>query len=976
MDISDVAISCDGQRYVMESDDLGLRVLLRTASDDSVSKPLTTGEPIEISRSISLSCNRCDSETAFNFIVGRVHRCSSCGQAFSWLQLEEAFAQPVDYPFRRVRDLDPSRHPALVALSIAKIDRAHIFGDDFYADLQECINRLGNVIDLEMGDLEGEYYFLSRFLVARYGSNEPTRFVLKVFFFYQAYRALDSLGGGWPRAELLRLGRELTKHISRGIPLENEEGDDWGEANAIAAPILLMAFARMKEIYGESDDADGAPKEELEFWSRMLFPVALGQIAATDTMHAPIRLFASVALIWSSYAGWIPDSEAGWVTNLCYNIIVQGAFKTRHEDESETRHIKAFVVPPSSELDLEDVLVAIANGLIGHIQRRQIQTTFYANFVFLRSFLYTPAFKEYALEGKEASARNEAEDELTQSFFQRIAWLYEQLSKEPDRWQLNKRCYWALEAGRLALAASRRFGGTELRSLCHIFLEGACIFVLRDEFLLLPHDRQLLSIERACETLTTLCIYYADIGWIDEALSLMGFYRGWIINARAHERSQGTGADDGSKGRITSEVEAVAQLFSWERGEMLAKLTGVDPVHAALAAGAGNPGGILQAMQGMLPSRGSKNPKQRSELVVFGDDFDDDRVYRAINDRLNASRKRILIASIAWTESPFDPTQIVAIAILCWGGGGAEQRMERVLWEFPKSVLMGIEVLTKIPPGIWREGRLQRLAAEASDRVINPFLAKLPDFDFAELAVCGPGTFAVLPLESIFANAGFPLLPVTTLSSLRPMSVANRAECATSRRRIAVMAFRGESLPQVEREIARITQLPGTQVSRIDCFDMTADAILAAFGSSNDIVHCCAHGCYIEDDPDASSLVFGDKLAPGKGAVSAAQIAYKAALRPGTLVVLSACSSALVPDDKANSWRGLAGAFLRAGASGVIAARWPVSDSAAAALFAAFYDRLTEIGEPQTALRDAKAALRGMGKKLEEWDCFGYFGAL
>jgi CHAT domain-containing protein len=57
---------------------------------------------------------------------------------------------------------------------------------------------------------------------------------------------------------------------------------------------------------------------------------------------------------------------------------------------------------------------------------------------------------------------------------------------------------------------------------------------------------------------------------------------------------------------------------------------------------------------------------------------------------------------------------------------------------------------------------------------------------------------------------------------------------------------------------------------------------------------------------------------------------------------------------------GLTRAFLAAGASGVIASLWPVSDASTAALMQEFYRLLWDEEEPRTAaeaLREARLAL-------------------
>jgi CHAT domain-containing protein len=78
---------------------------------------------------------------------------------------------------------------------------------------------------------------------------------------------------------------------------------------------------------------------------------------------------------------------------------------------------------------------------------------------------------------------------------------------------------------------------------------------------------------------------------------------------------------------------------------------------------------------------------------------------------------------------------------------------------------------------------------------------------------------------------------------------------------------------------------------------------------------------------------------------------------PGTLVVLSACETGAGRLLAGEGVLSLSRAFLRAGASGTVAALWPVGP-ATADLMGAFYPALARGAAPAAALRQAKLALR------------------
>jgi CHAT domain-containing protein len=82
----------------------------------------------------------------------------------------------------------------------------------------------------------------------------------------------------------------------------------------------------------------------------------------------------------------------------------------------------------------------------------------------------------------------------------------------------------------------------------------------------------------------------------------------------------------------------------------------------------------------------------------------------------------------------------------------------------------------------------------------------------------------------------------------------------------------------------------------------------------------------------------------------------------GQLVVLSACQTALASGALADvpmgdDWVGLVQAFLESGASGVLAAQWPVEDRATARLMGRFYRGVGDGQPPPAALATAQRAM-------------------
>jgi tetratricopeptide (TPR) repeat protein len=94
------------------------------------------------------------------------------------------------------------------------------------------------------------------------------------------------------------------------------------------------------------------------------------------------------------------------------------------------------------------------------------------------------------------------------------------------------------------------------------------------------------------------------------------------------------------------------------------------------------------------------------------------------------------------------------------------------------------------------------------------------------------------------------------------------------------------------------------------------------------------------------------------------------------LAVLSGCATALAGRRDGRSMATLSGAFLGAGARGVVATLWAVGDRAAEALMVQFFDQLARGVEPAEALRRAKSKLahdpRWRGRT--DWSAFVLLG--
>jgi CHAT domain-containing protein/tetratricopeptide (TPR) repeat protein len=137
--------------------------------------------------------------------------------------------------------------------------------------------------------------------------------------------------------------------------------------------------------------------------------------------------------------------------------------------------------------------------------------------------------------------------------------------------------------------------------------------------------------------------------------------------------------------------------------------------------------------------------------------------------------------------------------------------------------------------------------------------------------------------------------------------------------------------------------------------------------------HFATHG----DFDTASPLKSGLDLA-GRERLNLETLFETRGLGAPRLVILSACETGLYDlGELPHEFIGLPGAFLQAGAAGVIATLWPVVDIATALLLGRFYDiYLGERASPSGALRAAQLWLRGATRDelrgaIDRWSAEG-----
>jgi CHAT domain-containing protein len=142
-------------------------------------------------------------------------------------------------------------------------------------------------------------------------------------------------------------------------------------------------------------------------------------------------------------------------------------------------------------------------------------------------------------------------------------------------------------------------------------------------------------------------------------------------------------------------------------------------------------------------------------------------------------------------------------------------------------------------------------------------------------------------------------------------------------------------------------------------FEANRETLLGIPLADYRVIHFATHGVIDTRYPDLSALALSGVDAAGapmNGLLGLPDV-YALDLN-ADLVVLSACETALGRDIRGEGLLGLTQGFLYAGAKGVVASLWPVTDRATAELMRRFYDHMLRDGlRPADALRRAQLSI-------------------
>jgi CHAT domain-containing protein len=273
---------------------------------------------------------------------------------------------------------------------------------------------------------------------------------------------------------------------------------------------------------------------------------------------------------------------------------------------------------------------------------------------------------------------------------------------------------------------------------------------------------------------------------------------------------------------------------------------------------------------------------------------------------------------------------------------------------------------------------LDRELRSIHDAVVAP-LALPPST--REIVVAPVGPLRMLPFAALRDGAGRHLVQTASIVVASSLSEVEATAAPSSGASPQVLVV-GEPLTD-RAKWPQMAALPfaGREADAVAAFydhpalltrgTATKAALLSRLPSA-DVFHFAGHAVANEDFPELSRLLLSATTADD-GELPAAEL-DGSRLRPGSTVVLSACSTGFGPVRRAAGVQSLAQAFLSKGAGSVIAASWDVEDFDTSELMIAFHRRLSQGASPAESLRSAQTTLIAAGKPVSAWAGFTVFG--
>ncbi|MEO5560400.1 MAG: CHAT domain-containing protein [Dokdonella sp.] len=264
-------------------------------------------------------------------------------------------------------------------------------------------------------------------------------------------------------------------------------------------------------------------------------------------------------------------------------------------------------------------------------------------------------------------------------------------------------------------------------------------------------------------------------------------------------------------------------------------------------------------------------------------------------------------------------------------------------------------------------GNSVALIRQAADALSFDLLATAPiEAQRRTLLVDAGGELAGIPWTVLrWRGSDVDLIENTTISLVQPQLLCCDSQVAAPLRGRVFVTLRQQSADAGRPELptaAVETQLISSAVGNAGAFTATfttdRDAVFDALKQPGDWIHFAMHGQSLPNRIGFSGIWLAGKTESAPFFLNAIDaLSHDVA---SELVVLGTCQSALRARDGVHAALSFADAISRAGARNVIAALWPISDSAAALWVPAFYKHAATQGQDEfaEALRDAQLRLR------------------
>jgi len=444
---------------------------------------------------------------------------------------------------------------------------------------------------------------------------------------------------------------------------------------------------------------------------------------------------------------------------------------------------------------------------------------------------------------------------------------------------------------------------------------------------------------RRREIFASMADLYVRFGWFFEALSLTETYRGMALSYRALSREERSRESFDS---LHAHLKAFSPLREWSIKD--------GKFERAIASGNPDPFGL----------------------------FEDDYILPGLSDEVidlfsKCSESPTAIASVEICQIASGDYYCSAVVL------GPPQEPARPAyirrWKLPPEFVRTIQSALWQRTSGFREQRLRQLIVMLNEHVLAELYGLFTAFpEVRRILFVLPGILSNLPLEAALINEKIGHIDCFLMPSIRfgkNLPPYKQPGCDS---KLLVLSYGGDDLPNSASEVQFVTSIFPGSVTVLDGRNIKKQALLNELNQSYDHVHIVSHAEYDKFFPEESSIFFSGSKEADSARLTALDVLQDVHFKLAPVITLSACSSSLTSEERTNTWRGLAGSFLGAGARCVIGTRWPVRDEVAYDFIRHYsVNTFTKCLRPLEAFGDAKLKMRG--GRLEDWGCFGYLGA-